>query len=84
MRKWLVVFGVVVVVVSALVLAFLLLPLEPTAVTHAETAVSPIGLPPTGAGGLHDGFGVAVWAVLALVGTAVLGVSAFVLARRSP
>jgi hypothetical protein len=69
--------------VVALVAAILVFSLEPATVTHAQTPVIPIGLPPTGAGGMSEGFGLAIWAVLAVVGALVLGVGGFILARRA-
>ncbi len=71
------------VLALGIVTAILLFSLEPATVTHAQTPVIPIGLPPTGAGGMSEGFGLAIWAVLALVGALALGVGGFILARRA-
>ena len=69
--------------VVALAAAILLFSLEPTTVTHAQTPVAPIGLPPTGAGSMSDGVGLAIWAVLAVAAALALGVGGFILARKA-
>ena len=65
------------------VLAFMLFPFEPTAITHAqETPVVPGVLPPTGAGVIDSGGNVVPWLLLAIGGAIVLAAGMLVAARR--
>lgn len=84
MRRSLVIFAGTAMIAASLALGFLLFPLEPTLVTHAQTPITaPGALPATGAGGaIGGGFGLAVWIGLMLAGAATLAVAMFLVARR--
>ena len=86
MRSRLVMFSAIAVCASlALALAFLAFPVDPSAVTHAQTpAVGPAGLPPTGTELLGGSGGAAtlLWILATVAGATLLAGGTFLLTRR--
>lgn len=84
MRKGLIraLVGLVGVAALALGISAFLFPFEPTLVSHAQTPVAPIGLPPTGlGGGSGEPLGLILWIALAAAGAVMLAAAMFLATR---
>jgi len=76
--------GVIGVVAFALGISAFLFPFEPAPVSHAQTPLAPIGLPPTGLGvSSSEPLGLVLWIALVVAAAAMLAVAMFLAARRS-